>query len=436
MATTLLLTTIADADWVFVDAEGNPVVNGYTLRRQVPYIDNRAADTLFVAQQAVTAVTNPVADGQTYTGKFANVKTESIEGTDPDNQREVIIRQTLVLVASVDNVTELAALTSEKMRSDEILNLFGLEEGERNVTGYKWRNVDPADQDNFIAISNANMVTNFASGSESYLSRRFVKEEDNTGTAYALFQIETWTNVKGASPDKIIDSRVEFGYDNYSPDTAAWVTSTAYTVGQQRMQSSKIYECLINHTSGTFLTDLAAGRWEIFGGSSRKTDGGTGIPTSSIQEVLSNEANEAGWAIDNIGVSERAAGESVLKKTQTLANLATDAIKAHVVVPTGNQPAARTMVFPNLTAYQCKLVIDDAVTHYANMAAATYYAEAASYQLKDIGRPVPTGSGLFNLTRTSWIPRYDGGSATDDWNNYVDSYTYVVPKWRNLGGTD
>lgn len=41
----------------------------------------------------------------------------------------------------------------------------------------------------------------------------------------------------------------------------AWQTSTAYVVGNYVTQTAVIYYCLIAHTSGTFATDLAAGKW-------------------------------------------------------------------------------------------------------------------------------------------------------------------------------
>lgn len=47
-------------------------------------------------------------------------------------------------------------------------------------------------------------------------------------------------------------------------DTAtpsAWVTSTAYVVGDFVLQSGTNYYCLEAHTSGTFATDLAANKW-------------------------------------------------------------------------------------------------------------------------------------------------------------------------------
>jgi hypothetical protein len=44
-------------------------------------------------------------------------------------------------------------------------------------------------------------------------------------------------------------------------DPSAWVTLTAYVVGDYVLQSNTIYYCQTAHTSGTFATDLAAGRW-------------------------------------------------------------------------------------------------------------------------------------------------------------------------------
>lgn len=41
----------------------------------------------------------------------------------------------------------------------------------------------------------------------------------------------------------------------------AWVTSTAYTTISTVLQSGTVYSCRVAHTSGTFATDLAAGKW-------------------------------------------------------------------------------------------------------------------------------------------------------------------------------
>lgn len=43
----------------------------------------------------------------------------------------------------------------------------------------------------------------------------------------------------------------------------AWVTGTAYVVGDVVLQGSNCYVCATAHTSGTFATDLAASKWTV-----------------------------------------------------------------------------------------------------------------------------------------------------------------------------
>ena len=40
-----------------------------------------------------------------------------------------------------------------------------------------------------------------------------------------------------------------------------WVTTTAYEQGDVVLQGGIVYVCMTDHTSGTFATDLAAGKW-------------------------------------------------------------------------------------------------------------------------------------------------------------------------------
>ncbi len=66
---------------------------------------------------------------------------------------------------------------------------------------------------------------------------------------------------------------------------SAWVTSTAYVSGPPASyvsQGGSSYECLVAHTSGTFATDIAAGKWGIV--ASKGVDGNTygGSSTTSL----------------------------------------------------------------------------------------------------------------------------------------------------------
>jgi hypothetical protein len=43
-----------------------------------------------------------------------------------------------------------------------------------------------------------------------------------------------------------------------------WITGTVYAVGDlRRSADGQVYKCLLAHTSGTFATDLAAGKWSV-----------------------------------------------------------------------------------------------------------------------------------------------------------------------------
>jgi len=44
---------------------------------------------------------------------------------------------------------------------------------------------------------------------------------------------------------------------------SAWLTATAYIVRDTVFQGAGFYQCLVSHTSGTFATDMAAGKWEL-----------------------------------------------------------------------------------------------------------------------------------------------------------------------------
>ena len=81
--------------------------------------------------------------------------------------------------------------------------------------------------------------------------------------------------VLSAASSTVGGGAIEFGsvpnYETYVPRMiavnralpAAWVTATLYRVGQQVISSNLTYTCLIQHTSGTFATDLTAINWVL-----------------------------------------------------------------------------------------------------------------------------------------------------------------------------
>jgi hypothetical protein len=57
--------------------------------------------------------------------------------------------------------------------------------------------------------------------------------------------------------------RAAFGTD--IEPRGLWLTATAYVVGDLVDEASVSYLCAVAHTSGTFATDYAAGKWQVFG---------------------------------------------------------------------------------------------------------------------------------------------------------------------------
>lgn len=91
-----------------------------------------------------------------------------------------------------------------------------------------------------------------------------------------------------------------------------WLTLTVYAVNDVVIQSSKLYQCLIAHTSGTFATDLVNGNWVEISAQENLTGAVTSVgPVTSLGSFTS--ANLAG-ALTN----ETGSGAAVFATSPTL----------------------------------------------------------------------------------------------------------------------
>jgi len=369
-----LLTTTTEADARLVSRKGELEGNGFVLTRMWPFIDATLAVTLTDALRGTATINNPKADNLAYSGTFVRSDVESKEGSgdnDDMNQRYVNIVDTLIKVATVSNIDSLAALQNIIIQENEILNAFGLDEGEEDIITYIFFDINPASRAAFMAISDANMVSSLPGSGWTYVDRKFEDQKDGTARVSVIFKKETYLNVTGSTPDKDLLTRHIYGYEN------------------------------VNDAGGT----------PYYGIRSTKTDGADGIPTDNIEEIRDNQAAQAGYAITDINITDNKDGSSSLRRRQVKQRSATSQFVTSYSPQNGGQEETQVVEWYDLSATDAATVYDNANTNKADMTGATP-AAPTGHVLKTISRPVQTGvdssgSPLFDIRRITYKPLWN-----------------------------
>lgn len=139
----------------------------------------------------------------------------------------------------------------------------------------------------------------------------------------------------------------------------SWITATAYVFGDLVYEAGSTYFCVVGHTSGTFSTDLAAMKWEIF---AQKGAAGAGAGDVIAANNGSDFANAASVRT-NLGL---AIGTNVQAYNQLLgavSGLASNGLMARL---SGSTAAARTITG---TANQITVTNGDGVSGNPTIAA-------------------------------------------------------------------
>jgi len=126
----------------------------------------------------------------------------------------------------------------------------------------------------------------------------------------------------------------------------AWVTSTAYAPSDLVHQGGSAYVCLIAHTSGTFSTDLAAMRWEIFA-----QQGSAGAGSGDV--LAANNGSDfldAATVRSNIGVVDASETVKGLSERATTAEAEAGTDNARHMTPKTTKEAILEFAQPGRTA--------------------------------------------------------------------------------------
>ncbi len=64
-----------------------------------------------------------------------------------------------------------------------------------------------------------------------------------------------------------------------------WATATSYRQGDMIVEATNYYSCMVSHTSGTFATDLVAGKWNLYADDTAETS--ITYPNNLVREIIS-----------------------------------------------------------------------------------------------------------------------------------------------------
>ncbi|MBU1457016.1 MAG: hypothetical protein KKD01_20065, partial [Proteobacteria bacterium] len=254
--------------WIPRAAVEGSNVCGRVITRYWPEIDASVADTLVTTMLGVTAVSDPQADGQTYTGAYAVSDVWKEEGED----RRVTIYQKLTRVVTVTTGSDLP--TAIAVGSVDAINDFQLQVGTTNITIYKYLWLHPSSRVNAL---NSTTVAITPPNGLTELKRFFDVEPlgDRTGTLTVVFQAVIWPNTVAA------------GTPTYSHITAE--EGSASESGKDHSQTT-----------------------QYFGVANSDAD--------SVIDTLSESTPSGSWVTDMIRYAERNPGEAVITRNRVKIN--------------------------------------------------------------------------------------------------------------------
>jgi len=250
-----LYTTLADAKARLIPGRiKNPTIAGDKINRRWEKIDATEADALMAT--VPSTVTDPVADGQTYTGTYAVGQ----QLAQAQGDRAVTITQELTLINTITStIGTLQALSPLKEYNNEILRAFSLEEGEGDRIAWTYKNINPENRSIAWAYSDSDIESTVGANAGEYLSRRFIIQEDGTATFVIITEGHTWS---------------AWGHDSYAADKTEYDNAGT---ANERERITKTWE-------GIRISDIATAVSNMRTGTNTAAESGYIITTASTRD--------------------------------------------------------------------------------------------------------------------------------------------------------
>lgn len=185
----------------------------------------------------------------------------------------------------------------------------------------------------------------------------------------------------------------------------SWTTSTSYSAGDVVETGGSAYVCVVNHTSGTFLTDLAAVKWQLvaeasFPSQSGKqyyilsTDGvsASWVTSTSFIRTLLDDATAAA-ARATLGVSYGPAFSAIATSTQSIVSGSITQVTLTEEFDTDNCFASSRFT-PNVAGYYLISGILSANATNLSSIAAYIYKNGVAYRSGDFSQFSPISSSV------------------------------------------
>jgi len=291
--------TLAEDEARTGPVSADPLTGLLRATRYWPNIATPSIEPLVKGRKSTAAdpVTNPtlerVAMGAGRTFSVSNIQGQRSE------DGSGVIQETLTEVttfASAATSEEIAnALRARPMRvrhEASVLALFSLSEGAGNEMVVEIPALHPGTTTwvkCMQTVLDANLTTAFgtlpsAGSGWVYAQRVWSRPEDNSASLLLLFKRRTWSGAKTWAADAVqvgvrnqsgharafsselaglsmAQALVQYKALGQSLTAAAWVTGTAYVIGDYVTSGSATYVCVARHTAAAWADDLAANRW-------------------------------------------------------------------------------------------------------------------------------------------------------------------------------